>query len=248
MIRFCGSKCRITIFSLPFFLLYTLIVFSHCICLSSQCAKPPGQTMPEQVPNDLNLLQPNLVIADFPKISISSINCNSLNMSSVTKHVRLRKFYGICSLKTDIIFMCDLRLCNKAGLTDLKFANDTFAVNPYCSYNFIHQSTTNSRGVGILIKKSLNFKCLATERDLVGDNYLLIRADLQNQTVILGTIYGPNKRDDDFFRRLLVSLNVLGWYPVVLGGDWNAVFSCLPAGDNPDIFQMQDVPNVNHSK
>jgi hypothetical protein len=100
----------------------------------------------------------------------------------------------------------------------------------------------------MLIKKTLNFKCLATERDLVGDNYLLIRAELQNQTVILGTIYGPNKKDDDFFRRLSISLNVLGRYPIVLGGDWNAVFSCLPTGDNPDIFHMQDVPNANHSK
>jgi hypothetical protein len=117
--------------------------------------------MPEQVPNDLNLLQPHIVIADFPKVSVSSINCNSLNMSSETKHTRLHKFYGICSLKTDLIFMCDLRMCNKAGLTNLKFANDTFAVDPYCSY----------------------------KRDLVGDNYLLIPAELQNQTVILGTIY-----------------------------------------------------------
>ncbi len=61
-------------------------------------------------------------------------------------------------------------------------------------------------------------------------------------------IYGPNKKDDDFFRRLSTSLNVLGRYPIVLGGDWNTVFSCLPAGDNPDIFHMQDVPNANNSK
>ena len=59
--------------------------------------------------------------------------------------------------------MCDLRMCNKAGLTDKKFANDTFAINPYCSYNFIAHSTTNCRGVGILVKKSLNFNCLAVE-------------------------------------------------------------------------------------
>ncbi len=62
-----------------------------------------------------------LFIADFPNISISAINCNSLNMSTVTKHMRIRKFYGIASLKTDIVFMSDLRMCNKAGVTDSKF-------------------------------------------------------------------------------------------------------------------------------
>ncbi len=59
-----------------------------------------------------------LFTADFPNISISAINCNSLNMSTVTKHLRIRKFYGIASLKTDIVFMSDLRMCNTAGVTD----------------------------------------------------------------------------------------------------------------------------------
>jgi hypothetical protein len=85
----------------------------------------------------------------LPAVSFASVNCNSLNMATVTKHVRIRKFYGITSLKTDIIFVSDLRMCNKSGLTDKKFIMDTFSVNPYCSYNFYHHSNTNSRGVGI---------------------------------------------------------------------------------------------------
>jgi exonuclease III len=184
----------------------------------------------------------------FPSISISAINCNSLNMSTVTKHIRLRKFYGICSLKTDVIFISDLRMCNKAGQTDAKFAHETFSVNPYSSYNFIPHSNTNSRGVGILVKKSLKFTCLDTECDPVADNFLLIRASLQDNTVILGSIYGPNKRDDDFFTRLSTALNRLGKYPIVIGGDWNATPSCLPVHTNLDVCFMQDVPNATHSK
>ena len=114
--------------------------------------------MPDPV-EDNDLIELPIVYNDFPRISISAVNCNSLNMSTVTKHTRIRKFYGIASLKTDIIFVSDLRMCNKARVTDSKFISETFAINPHCSYNFHHHSNKNSRGVGILIKKIIKL-CL----------------------------------------------------------------------------------------
>ncbi len=39
---------------------------------------------------------------NFPKITVASLNCNSLNMATVNKQTKIRKFYGIVSLKTDI--------------------------------------------------------------------------------------------------------------------------------------------------
>ena len=240
MIRGCGSMREKIIFPL-ISIVSVLLYFFQCLNLDST-------NMIEPVPDDLNLLPAEIIFADFPSISVSSINCNSLNMSTVTKHVRLRKFYGICSLKSDIILMCDLRMCNKSGLTDAKFAHDTFATNPYCSYNFFAHSTTNSRGVGILIKKSLNFVCLETKRDEEDNNFILIRARISNITVIIGSIYGPNKKDDNFFRRLHNALSGLGNHPTLIGGDWNATYSCLTVQNNPDVLFMQDVPNLHHSK
>ncbi len=184
----------------------------------------------------------------FPNITVSSINCNSLNMLSVTKHSRIRKFYGIVDLKTDIIFESDIRTCNKAGHTDLHFIRDTFETNPYCSNNFYHQSVSNKRGVGILVKKTLNFVCLDTERDLISDNFLLIRAQVNGLTVILGSIYGPNVRDDDFFDRLQIGLNRFSGDPVVLGGDFNCTVSLLPVRENPDVMNMAELPNPVHSR
>ncbi len=189
-----------------------------------------------------------LIPAEFPFISISSVNCNSLNMSTVTKHTRIRKFYGIASLKTDVIFLSDLRMCNKAGVTDLKFISDTFAINPHCSYNFVHHSRANSRGVGILYKKSLNFTISETEKDPASDNFILVRANVSGQTVILGSVYGPNNRNDDFFVLLCEAIHRLGEHPTVIGGDWNATPSCLPVTDNPDVLNMQEVPNAVHSR
>jgi exonuclease III len=195
--------------------------------------------------NDI-LVHPYVPV-NFPNITVSSINCNSLNMSSATKHVRIRKFYGIVSLNTDIIFVSDIRMCNKAGQTDLPFIRDTFETNPYCSYNF-YQSVSNKRGVGILVKKTLNFVCLDTERDQTTDNYLLIRARVNGVTVILGSIYGPNVRDDDFFDRLLNGLNRFPGDPVILGGDFNCTVSCLPVRENPDNLNMAELPNTAHSR
>jgi len=51
-------------------------------------------------------VQRNLI----PELSFAAINCNSFNMGTVTKHARLRKFYGIASLKTDIVFLSDIRM------------------------------------------------------------------------------------------------------------------------------------------
>jgi hypothetical protein len=98
-------------------------------------------------------------------------------------------------------------MCNRAGTTDMAFIDNTFAINPHCSYKLIHHSTTNSRGVGILIKKSLIFNCLDIERDPGSNIFILLKAEVLNQTVILGSIYGPNNRDDDFFVNLSASLN-----------------------------------------
>jgi len=103
---------------------------------------------PIEIENDDNIEQ-----RDFPQITISALNCNTLNMATIAKHARLRKFYGICSLKTDIILLSDLRMCNKSGNTDMQFINDTFAINPHSSYKFFHHSRSNVRGVGMLIKK-----------------------------------------------------------------------------------------------
>jgi hypothetical protein len=44
------------------------------------------------------------------------------------------------------------------------------------------------------------------------------------------------------------ALGRLGNHPVLIGGDWNSTFSRLPVRDNPDVMNMQDVPNAAHSR
>jgi hypothetical protein len=112
--------------------------------------------MPDQA-EPVMCVQIDPVPINFPKISLSILNCNSLNMASANKQTRIRKFYGIVNLKTDIIMLSDIRMCNKGGVSDLQFISSILAVNPYCAYKMYHHSRSNSRGVAILVKKSLNF-------------------------------------------------------------------------------------------
>ena len=50
---------------------------------------------------------------NFPELSVASINCNSLSMSVTSKSNQIKKIYGITKLNKDIIFLSDIRLCNK---------------------------------------------------------------------------------------------------------------------------------------
>jgi hypothetical protein len=69
------------------------------------------------------------------------------------------KLYSIVKLKSDVIFLSDIRLPNGNVQNDsaTQKISNTFLVNPYCAYNCYFNSSGNSRGVGILIKHSLNF-------------------------------------------------------------------------------------------
>ena len=139
--------------------------------------------------------------ADFPEISISCINCNSLNMSVTSKHNQTRKIYGITKLKTDIVLLSDIRLCNRNLVSASNDCSKIFRTNPYSSYQFLFQSSRNKRGVGILIKNDVSFLEEAREAD-PEDNFLLLRASIKGTNVIIGAVYGPNDYNPQFFVNL----------------------------------------------
>jgi hypothetical protein len=75
-------------------------------------------------------------------------------MSSSGKINQYLKLYGIAKLNTDVIFLSDIRLCGRnmvSGSDDIKHI---FLHNPYGSYDCYFNSSSNTRGVGILIKKN----------------------------------------------------------------------------------------------
>ena len=98
-----------------------------------------------------------------------------------------------------------------------------------------------------MIKNSLTITEEARESD-PEDNFLLLRVSIQGRTMIIGSIYGPNDPNPDFFTRLEAAILNLGMWPVIIGGDWNCTFSPDPILTNIDCKNMANPPNSRHSK
>ena len=151
------------------------------------------------------------------------------------------KIYGIASLRSDIILMSDIRLCNAQGVSSSHDISQAFRINPYGAYSFIHNSHSNKRGVGILIKTNSSIAVTREWRDRE-DNILGLQLLHSGQTFNLVAIYGPNKVQSEFFVNLRSCLHDLGNHYSIVGGDWNCTLSTANPDSNIDIHKMQNLP------
>jgi hypothetical protein len=117
-------------------------------------------------------------------LTFSCINANSLNMSTSSKSNQDRKIYGITKLKTDFVFISDTRICNKNLVPAGNDICKMFRTNPYMQYQFFYNSSSNKRGVGILINNKISFSEIARETD-PEENYLLLKLNIQGITIIV---------------------------------------------------------------
>jgi len=198
-------------------------------------------------PNQVNgpvLAQQVISLAGIlSNITFAIQNCNSMNISTCCPK-QLKKVKALIDLDADVLYLSDVRLNNNAGaVSDLKKA---FLGAGKKQYNMIGNSTKNSRGVLILINTKIDYTINHEFRD-DKENILCINLSIGGQAVNLGSIYGPNVDDPDFFRRLRNFLTLFNDCPTILGGDWNATYSTSPTVDNIDIFRMAAPPSTNRS-
>jgi exonuclease III len=156
------------------------------------------------------------------------------------------KIYGITKLKTDLIFLSDLRIHGK----DVQVVNNlkkSFLCNPYGQYEFFFNSENNRRGVGILIKKSLDFAVESELRDS-NNNILGLLIRIEGEQILLISVYGPNQHCEKFFLELGNILDKHKGTYTILGGDWNLTPSPLNVSFNPDVINMCKLPNEKHTR
>jgi exonuclease III len=132
------------------------------------------------------------------KKPVSVLNCNSLNMSASAKWNQTLKICGITKLKSDVIFLSDVRLSNKNLVSASGDIKKNFINNPYEKYDMFYNSTKNKRGVAILIKNSIQYEILE-QKNSDCENILLLKVKIKNSEIILICIYGPNGSDMEFF-------------------------------------------------
>ena len=103
----------------------------------------------------------------------------------------------------------------------------------------------NSRGVAILTDCSLGVLPTEFFRD-PEENFLFIRTSINNNQLLLGSIYGPNTTGRDFYRKDEHILDRNRDCKIIIGGDWNTVWDTGTINNNIDIFKMHNIPNKSN--
>ncbi len=192
--------------------------------------------------DDVNIVENNSK-KHFPSLTITAQNCLSLNISSKNNKTDL-KILALTKGLNDIVLVSDIRLNSikqSAALHDLE---KKFLLK---GYNFIYNSKSSSRGVGILLKSSLVYTIHNTLHDY-DDNYLLLDISVDNYRFVLGSVYGPNRDELEFFDNLKLDIRNLNKKSIILGGDWNATMDSNPAPVNIDVINMASIPSKRRSQ
>jgi exonuclease III len=114
-------------------------------------------------------------------------------------------------------------------------------------YEIKHKSEKASRGVGILWKRGLGVNVVSQYSDSK-DNFLFLKIKLRGVQILLGSIYGPNKNENEFFDKINEILGENTGTPTIIGGDFNATWDCRDATENIDILNMTNIPSKFRSE
>jgi exonuclease III len=135
--------------------------------------------------------------------------------------------------------MCDIKLNPEAHKQPVHDLEKQFQAR---GYKFFYNSPNASRGVGILIANNLKVEILSEKKDDKG-NMFLLKIQINNLQMVIGSVYGPNDNNLSFFQCLTTGQECLACDNIVLGGDWNATWDSRPAEENIDVINMVNIPS-----
>jgi exonuclease III len=178
--------------------------------------------------------------------SIKSLNCNSLSIGCSSENYDLI-MDAVCNLGGDIIFLSDIRMGQLNNTSASTKIQTTLLKSKLRNHEFLYNSSMNKRGVAILINKNIQTEIIETFKDQQ-ENILLIKCKLNGSEIILGSIYGPNTTDREFYNNIDNYLTRNPNTPVVLGGAWNTTWNNSLPETNLDIMGMARTPNMANGR
>jgi hypothetical protein len=79
-------------------------------------------------------------------------------------------------------------------------------------------------------------------------NALILDVSIGNHRITLGSVYGPNTDNENFFTDICETCEGFGNRHIILGGDWNTTVDGRPNNINIDTINMVDIPSKRRSK
>jgi exonuclease III len=184
------------------------------------------------------------MINNFPKLKISAINVNSFNVSTLgmKNSKTLLKVEVVTAKRPDVILLTDVRAKDKSNeLVKL------FRLTQNGCYNLYLHSSKENRGVGIAIKRNIATEIIGITRDRTDENFILMSMVIKGKRLTMGSVYGPNANEPDFFRRLRLQIEQMG-NDYIIGGDMNTVLCNRNDGENLDRIGIGRIPNALNSR
>ena len=160
------------------------------------------------------------------KFKVASVNARGLG----GQHKRRDVLHYLKNMNFDIVLLQDTHLT----IEKIPFFNSLWKGKTYHSC-FTH----NSRGTSILIDRNLQHDILF-EFNCKNGNYVIIGCKIGSDTYVLGSIYGPNKDEPDFYKEIGDLLDSVDCDHIILGGDFNFVMN-----PEKDCFGYTREHNVN---
>jgi exonuclease III len=186
------------------------------------------------------------MIDDLSRLNlvISTLNVNSLNVSTLgARNAKtLLKIEGITSKRADVILLSDIRL--KDSVEEVK---KLFNLTMNGSYKLYVNSTRDSRGVGVAIRRNIGHEIKNIVLDVIDENYILLDVIIKWKRIVLGSVYGPNGNNVNFYNKLRRDIERLG-LPFIIGGDFNTILSKELGEGNVDRKGGGRVPNPYNSR
>ena len=125
-------------------------------------------------------------INDLSRLTFLTQNCNSLNISTYYHKIRTlnlfsQKLHAV--LNSDFILLQDMRL----GTRGENILKSKLEFNSYLNYDLYVNSSSNKRGVAILIIKKLNAAVFDTIK-CPDEDFLLLKVKIKNCFILVGSI------------------------------------------------------------
>ena len=164
-------------------------------------------------------------------LTMTSLTMLSVNVRGLgSQHKRTDVMNYLNTLNQDIIFVQDTHL------TEQKIT----------SFNSLWKGKTyhscfanNSRGTSVLISKNIQHEVIDEFTNANG-NYKVVLCKIGTDTYLIGSVYGLNRDEPQFYEKLEKILEDTEYDHVVLGGDFNFIIDT-----QADCFGYTNENNVN---